>query len=142
MDIVEALKNHHDEIRDLFSKTKEDARHWDKLKKSLEVHHTNEEKYLLDKAKKKSEIKDESLESIEEHHAIVLLMEDLDNFPKDDERWNSEIHRIPGLILIDHHFEEEEDELFEKACKKLDDEDLEKLGEEYTKTKQEQLAVL
>lgn len=140
MDIVEALKTHHDEIRDLFSKTKDDARNWDNLKKNLEVHHTNEEKYLLNKAKHKNEIKDESLESIEEHHAIVLMMEDLDNFPKDNERWKVKLKVLKELI--DHHFEEEEDELFQKACDKLQNEDLNFLGEEYNKTKEEQLKAL
>lgn len=140
MKIVEALKQHHEEIRDLFSKTEKDARNFDKLKKSLEVHHTNEEKYFLDESKKKSETKEESLEAFEEHHAIVYLLEDLDNFPKDNERWKIKLKVLKELV--DHHFEEEEDELFDQAAETMDDEELEKLGDEYIKVKQEQLEAL
>lgn len=140
MDIVKALKNHHEELRDLFEKTKNDARHFDELKKSLDVHHVNEEKYLLDIAKKKSHLKDDSLESIEEHHAIVLMLEDLDNFPRDNERWKVKL----GVLkeYVDHHLEEEEEDLFPDACKDMNDDELERLGNEYNKTKEEQLAVL
>lgn len=140
MDIVQALLDHHEELRDLFEKTKKDSRHFDQLKKSLEVHHTNEEKYFLDIAKKKSDLKDESLESIEEHHAIVLLLEDLKNFPKRDERWKVKLNVLKELV--DHHLEEEEEELFPKATKDLKKEELERLGEEYVSSKEEQLAVL
>ena len=140
MKIVEALKQHHDEIRELFSKTESDARLFDKLKKSLEVHHTNEEKYFLESSKEQSETKNESLEAFEEHHAIVYLLEDLDNFPKNDERWKIKLKVLKELV--DHHFEEEEEELFDQAAEKMDDEELEKLGEKYLKVKKEQMEVL
>lgn len=140
MDIVQSLLKHHEELRDLFDQTKKNAKNFDKLKKSLEVHHKNEEKYLLELSKKKSDLKDESLESIEEHHAIILLLEDLDNFPKDDERWKVKLKVLKELI--DHHFEEEEEELFPKTVQYIEAEVLESLGEEYNKTKEEQLEVL
>ncbi len=140
MKIVDALLQHHEEIRDLFEKTNNDARHFDSLKKNLEVHHKNEEKYLLDISKKKSDLKDESLESIEEHYAIVMLLEDLENFPKNDERWKVKLKVLKELV--DHHLEEEEEDLFPKVTKDMKDDLLEELGEDYQKTKEEQLAVL
>jgi hypothetical protein len=140
MKIVEALLQHHEEIRDLFEQTKNNSRNFDKLKKNLDVHHRMEEKYLLDISKKKEDLKDESLESIEEHYAIVMLVEDLENFPKNDERWKVKLKVLKELI--DHHFEEEEEELFPKATKDFPDEKLEQLGEDYQKSKEEQLAVL
>lgn len=126
MKIVDALKQHHEEIRELFSKTEKDVRYFEHLKKSLEAHHTNEEIYFLDESKHQSETKNESLEAFEEHHAIVYMLEDLDNFPKDKEKWKIKLKVLKELV--EHYFEEE---LFDLEAKNMKEDELEKLGEKY-----------
>ena len=140
MNIFDALEKDHDAIRDLFGKVKEDPEKFPKLKKHLEVHHRNEEKFLLDELKKKEDFRDEALESIEEHYLLDFLLLDLDNFPKDHERWKIKL----GVLkeVVDHHLEEEEDDIFKEGKENLDDEEMKKWGEKFEENKKEQLEVL
>ena len=140
MDIIVALLNHHKELRHLLEKTKANPKYFSELKKSLEIHHINEEKYLLDHSKEKDSLKDESLESIEEHHAIVLMLEDLDNFPMSNDRWKVKLKVLKEYL--EHHLKEEEEDLFPEAYKDLNDDELVRLGNEYEKTKEKQMAIL
>ncbi len=140
MNIFDALEKDHDEIRELFKKVKENPDEFPKLKKHLEVHHRNEENYLLNEIKKNDEFRDEALESIEEHYVLDFLLLDLGNFPKDDERWQVKL----GVLkeVVDHHLNEEEEDLFKDGRDKVDEEKQKKWGEEFQKEKDEQLKVL
>jgi len=137
MNIVDELKQHHDEIRVLFKEVKKESGKYEILKKHLIIHHENEEKYLLDEIKKKPDLRDDSLESIEEHHILDLMLDDLSDFPKDNERWQVKL----GILqeFTEHHLEEEEEDLFPDAKEKLSDEELNNLGEKFAEAKNKQL---
>ncbi len=137
MTIVEALKKHHDEIRDLFKEVKKEPKKYEVLKKHLIVHHENEELFLLNKLKEKSDLRDDSLESIEEHHALDLLLDDLDDFPEDHERWMVKL----GILqeFTEHHLEEEEEDLFPNADERFTKDEMNELGEKFTQEKEKQL---
>jgi len=137
MNIVEALVKHHDEIRSLFEEVAEEPNKYVALKKHLIIHHENEELYLLNDLKEKNELKGDSLESIEEHHVLDLLLDDLNDFPFDNERWKVKF----GILreFTEHHLQEEEEDVFPKAMEKLSDDELKTYGEKFNEVKEQQL---
>ncbi|NEW82988.1 MAG: hypothetical protein GZ094_11565, partial [Mariniphaga sp.] len=81
--ITTALTDHHQEMRKLVKEVKKDSTKFIFLKKHLDVHHELEEDLLLSKLHTKEKIKDESLESQEEHVILNFALLDLADFPKD-----------------------------------------------------------
>ena len=131
--ITKELVAHHNEMRKLVSEIKKDASKFIYLKKHLDVHHELEEDLLLSKLHSKKEIKDESLESQEEHVILNLALLDLADFPKDNERWMVKFKVFEEIL--DHHLEEEENELFPDSEKLLDDKELKELGARFAELK-------
>ncbi len=80
------------------------------LKKHLDIHHELEEDLFLSMLHTKKKIKDESLESQEEHFILNLALLYLADVPKDNERWMVKFKVIEDIL--DHHLKEEEEELF------------------------------
>jgi len=111
--ITKALIDHHDEMRKLVKKIKKDPSRFFLLKKHLDIHHELEEDLLLSKLHGKKEIKDESLESQEEHFVLNILLLDLADFPKDNSRWMVKFKVFEEIL--EHHLSEEEDDLFPEA---------------------------
>jgi hypothetical protein len=137
--ITKALHEHHDEMRKLVEEIKKDADKFILLKKHLDVHHELEEDLLLSKLHKKKDIKDESLESQEEHVILNQALISLDDFPKDNQRWMVKFKVFEEIL--DHHLEEEEEDLFPDAEKILDKKELNDLGRQFTELKEKRLAV-
>ncbi|MDD4149233.1 MAG: hypothetical protein PHE33_04330 [Bacteroidales bacterium] len=136
--ITKALIDHHEEIRKLVKKVKKDNSKFIFLKKHLDVHHELEEDLLLSKLHKIKKIKDESLESQEEHVILNLALLDLMDFPKDNERWMIKFKVFEEIL--DHHLSEEEEELFPEAEKILSKKQLTDLGAEFEELKELRLS--
>jgi len=138
--IVTALKEHHDEIRKLMESGKENYNDFLKMKKHLDIHHQLEEDILLAKLNTMKEIKEESLESQEEHFVLNMLLLDLADFPSDHFRWKVKY----GVLseIIEHHLDEEEEDLFPEAEEHLDEETLNEMGKKFEEQKERQLKVL
>ena len=66
------------------------------------------------------------LEAYEEHHVVKLVLAELPKVDPEDERFEAKMTVLEELV--EHHVEEEEDEMFELADK-IDDDELEALGE-------------
>ncbi len=131
--ITEVLTEHHEEMRSLMKEAEKDSSRFIVLKKHLDIHHELEEDFFLEYLNSKKEIKDESLESQEEHLVLNLLLLDLDDFPKDNPRWKVKL-KVFGEIL-DHHLNEEEEELFPDAEKIMNKKRLVELGKKFTRLK-------
>ena len=99
--ITKALKEHHDEMRKLVKQVENDSTKFIFLKKHLDVHHELEEDLFLSKLHTKVKIKDESLESQEEHVILNLALLDLADFPKDNGRWMIKFKVFEEIL--DHH---------------------------------------
>lgn len=136
--IIEALIDHHNEMRDLIKEIKDDQSKYILLKKHLDIHHELEEDLLLNELNEVKEVKDESLESQEEHFVLNILLLDLADFPKDHYRWQVKFKVLEEVI--DHHLEEEEDDLFPEAEKHLPKQKLEELGKKFLKLKKQRLS--
>ncbi|RKD91104.1 hemerythrin domain-containing protein [Mangrovibacterium diazotrophicum] len=135
--ITEALKDHHDEMRDLMKKIDKDPENFILLKKNLDVHHELEEDLLLSELNTMDDVKKESLESQEEHYVLNVLLLDLADFPKDNYRWKVKM----GVLeeILNHHLDEEEEDLFPEAEEKLSKTKLEKLGKKFLDLKKKRL---
>ena len=73
-------------------------------------------------------LKDDILESYEEHHVVDLLCIELTSMSPDDERFDAKV-----AVLIEnvrHHVEEEENEWFPKVREGLGRKALQELGDE------------
>ncbi|GAB1453149.1 hypothetical protein MASR2M47_32050 [Draconibacterium sp.] len=116
--ITKELVDHHDEMRKLVKEIKKDASKFIYLKKHLDVHHELEEDLLLSRLHTKKDIKDESLESQEEHVILNQALLGLADFPKDNERWMVKFKVFEEIL--DHHLTEEEEDLFPDAEKLLE----------------------
>lgn len=124
--ITKALIDHHEEMRKLVKEIKKDNSKFILLKKHLDVHHELEEDLFLSKLNTKEKIKDDSLESQEEHVILNQALLDLADFPKDNQRWMIKFKVFEEIL--DHHLTEEEEELFPHAEKLLDKKEQTELG--------------
>lgn len=135
--ITEELTDHHEEIRKLMKASEKDNEKFIFLKKHLDIHHELEEDFFLEFLNSKKTIKDESLESQEEHLVLNLLLLDLDDFPKDNPRWKVKL-KVFGEFL-EHHLSEEEEDLFPEAEEIMSDKKLIELGEKFNELKDKRL---
>jgi len=136
--ITKALTEHHEEMRKLVKEVKKDSTKFIFLKKHLDVHHELEEDLFLSKLHTKAKIKDESLESQEEHVILNLALLDLTDFPKDNERWMIKFKVFEEIL--DHHLSEEEDGLFPVAEKIMSKKELNDLGAKFEELKKIRLS--
>ena len=135
--ITELLTDHHNEMRELTEEIKNDTSKFNLLKKHLDIHHELEEDLLLSLLNKQEDIKEESLESQEEHVVLNFLMLDLADFPRENPRWKVKF-RVMEEIL-NHHLEEEEEDLFPEAEDKLPEKKLLELGNRFHELKTKRL---
>ena len=133
MNAFQLLKNDHKIVSGLFdqiesakgaSKTQLFAR----LKSELDVHAHVEEKIFYPALENKQESREITLEAYEEHKVVKDLLSELAAGRAADEEWDAKLKVLRENV--DHHVEEEEGELFDKADDVLSDEDIERLGNE------------
>ena len=132
MDPYKLLKTDHQTVSELFDRI-ESARGqakftvFNKLKNELDVHAHIEETILYPALEKSEESRDITLEAYEEHKVVKDLLTELAAGKPNDE-WNAKLTVLRENV--DHHVDEEEGELFDKAKKVLSDEQAELLGDE------------
>lgn len=134
MDPIKLLTKQHREVEALFKKIEktEDADRrkalLERIKQSLELHTTLEEEHFYPAVRGLETKKAEEmiLEAYEEHHVVKLVLAELPEVDPEDERFEAKMTVLKELI--EHHVEEEEDEMF-KMAKKLDEDDLEAIGD-------------
>ena len=140
MKATELLKKQHREVGSLFAKVlkTDDAKDRKKLAteitSKLEGHTTIEEEVFYPAYREASNTQrgeDLVLEAYEEHHVVKLVLAELPKMNASAENFKAKMTVLKELI--EHHVEEEEEEMFPDAVKKLGKERLEVLGEEMDK---------
>ena len=140
MKATELLKKQHREVESLFAKVlkTDDAKDRKKLAteitSKLEGHTTIEEEIFYPAYREASNTQkgeDLVLEAYEEHHVVKLVLAELPKMNASAENFKAKMTVLKELI--EHHVEEEEEEMFPDAEKKLGKERLEVLGEEMDK---------
>ena len=140
MNAVKMLKQQHQQVAKMF-KEFEAAKSagprrkiFEQIADALAVHATIEERHFYPAVKQK-QTEDILLESVEEHLEIKRVIADLLAMEADDENFEAKVKVLQEDV--DHHVEEEQDELFPKVEKLFDEETLEALGEDMEETQAE-----
>jgi hemerythrin superfamily protein len=140
MTIYEVLKRDHRHVEHLFKRIEkaldkkdfsEVPELFDELKTELTAHSKAEQEVFYQPLKVLSadpEGKDLSWEGEEEHHVIRLLLSELSRVPFHSEEWGAKIKVL--CEVVDHHVEEEEEEIFAQARKVFSDEETEQIAED------------
>jgi hemerythrin superfamily protein len=140
--ILEALHSDHETVAEMFeemcgSEGKDPTEIFKKIKDELTAHAKAEQKVLYTRMKKTDveEAKDFALEGAVEHELVEQLLDQLSRSrQKGSEEWMARAKVLKDLVQ--HHVDEEESEGFKAAREVFDEEQLEKLGEEFEREKQ------
>jgi hemerythrin superfamily protein len=141
MSAIDMLESQHREVEALFKQyenAKGDGKKeeiFTKIADKLAVHAAIEEKHFYPAAKS-DDTEDLVTEAAEEHLSVKRLIADLLELDVKDEHFDAKVKVLQEQV--EHHVEEEEEELFPKVEKMLDAEMLDALEQEMTAT-QEQL---
>jgi len=143
MDALRLLTDDHDKMRKLLDeletttergvKTREEL--FSKIKGELTIHEIIEEEIFYPALKEHPKAKDIVLEGYEEHHVVDTVMAELEDLPVDDESWGAKAKVMKENV--EHHMEEEEGEMFQKARQVFDRDELEALGTRMERRKTE-----
>jgi hemerythrin-like domain-containing protein len=145
MDAISLLEEDHRKMKKLLSelesttergvKTREDL--FATVKDELTVHETIEEEIFYPALKEHPKTKEIALEDYEEHHVVDMVMAEIEDVPYDDETWGAKFKVMKENI--EHHIEEEENEMFKQARQVFEEDELEALGEQM-RLRKEQLS--
>lgn len=108
------------------------------LKQELTIHETIEEEIFYPALKEHAEAKEIVLEAFEEHDVADAIMSEIETTPTGDETWGAKFSVLKENL--EHHIEEEEGEMFDKARKVFDDTTLMQLGERMQARKEQAVA--
>ena len=146
MDAIQLLKDDHDAMKKLLTelegttergvKTREEL--FAKVREELTVHEAIEEEIFYPALKEHPKTKEITLEAFEEHHVVDMVLAEIESVPFDDETWDAKFKVMKENI--EHHIEEEENEMFKQARDAFEKQDLEELGERMAARKRELLA--
>ena len=106
-----------------------------KLQSDLEVHEAIEEEIFYPALKDHPKTRDIALEGYEEHHVVDTVMGEMLELPVSDETWTAKFAVMKENL--EHHIEEEESDMFPKARKVFDQQELDELGERMAARKEE-----
>ena len=143
MDPLKLLKEDHEKVKKLLDelgsttergvKTRQEL--FEKVRNEMKVHESIEEEILYPALKQHAEAKEIVLEGYEEHDVVDRLMGELAALPVDDESWGPKLKVMKENV--EHHIEEEEDEMFSKAREVFEPDVLSELGERMASRKKE-----
>ena len=144
MNAFQLLKEDHKKVASIFQqleptteravKTREEL--FTELKQNLDIHAHIEETIFYPSIKREAETREIVLEGFEEHHVIKTLLKELAAMPVDTEQWAAKLKVLQENV--EHHVEEEEQEMFQKTRDVLSEEQIKRLGAEMEEEKKRQ----
>lgn len=149
MDAIKLLTKDHDTVKRLLEElvattqraSKKRTQLSEQIKRELEIHTMIEEEIFYPAFRTAGENKDDArqfFEALEEHHAVGdLVVPDLISTPVESEKFSGRAKVLKELV--EHHIKEEEGEMFKRARKLMDKQQLETLGEQLHERKEELL---
>ena len=134
MDAITLLKTDHEKVSGIFEKLEETTESAEKtreelfaqLKQELDIHSHIEETIFYPVLKKSEETREITMEGIQEHHVVKVLLRELDAMGVGSETWTAKLKVLKENV--EHHVEEEEGDMFKSAREVLSREQLEELG--------------
>lgn len=132
MDAFNLLKTDHRNVAELFERLestsgKRKLRVFEQIKEELDLHAHIEEKIFYPALENQAKTRDLILEAYEEHKQVKSLLRELSRSRAADEEWQAKAKVLQENV--EHHVEEEENELFVKAQAAIGEEELEELGD-------------
>jgi hemerythrin-like domain-containing protein len=134
MNAFQLLKEDHQKVSGIFQQlepTTERAEKtrtelFAKLKQELDIHAHIEEAIFYPAIKQEAETREIVLEGFEEHHVIKTILGELEGVDVTSEQWAAKLKVLQENV--EHHVEEEEEEMFQKARQVLSEEQITELG--------------
>jgi hypothetical protein len=134
MDAIRLLETEHDSMRKLLDKLEDTTERgvktrqqlFARIKGELTLHEVIEEEIFYPELESHPKAKDIVLEGFQEHHVVDLLMGELEQLDVDDESWGAKAKVMKENV--EHHMEEEEGDMFPKARRVFDRDELADLG--------------
>ncbi len=141
MNAFQLLKEDHQKVSGLFQQLEPTTERAEKtrtelfarLQQELDVHAKVEESIFYPAIKQAAETREIVLEGFEEHHVVKLLLKELEAVPVDTEQWTAKLKVLQENV--EHHVEEEEGEMFQKARQVLSEDEINRLGEQMEEEK-------
>ena len=145
MDIYQRLKQDHDKQRELAGKitdtegnSEERRRLWKEFKPEAEAHAAAEEQTFYATLIEKPDGQEKARHSISEHKEAADLIEELSKLGMGSGGWIQKFKKLKEEL--EHHMKEEEDEVFQRAKKLIDQREAKRLAETFEERKRQQLA--
>lgn len=131
MDAFDLLKADHRKVEQLFAQLesasgKQKLQVFEQIKTELELHTHIEEKIFYPALEEPEDTHDLTLEAYEEHAVVKNLLKELSRAKTANDEWEAQAKVLQENV--EHHVEEEENELFPKAESALGEEEIEDLG--------------
>ena len=140
MDLFQLIRLDHQKAKRLFERLAETAggtqsrpRLFAELKHELELHAAVEEKYFYPALQGHEEARDLIQEALEEHGDVKEALVALDHGDNESDDWADRLDELREDV--EHHVEEEENEIFPLAQKLLDPMQLGRIAEEIDRAK-------
>lgn len=132
--VIDVLKHDHRTVEDLFAKIEKargsarKTKIFKTLREEFMKHAEAEEQILYPRMKEIYDLRDFSFEADEEHALAKYLFNEIETIEAGSEVWDAKCTVLKELI--EHHVEEEEDEIFPKLKKHLEKDELYALGDD------------
>jgi hemerythrin-like domain-containing protein len=145
-DAIALLKQDHEKVRELLDELEkaamEDSSEVEALLETIEaelrVHTTIEEEIFYPAFREAASKKDDTklyYEAVEEHHVVDLVLPEIERGETGSPEFAAKAKVLKDLV--EHHAEEEEKEMFPRAKKLMDKDELVTLGEQLAQRKRE-----
>jgi len=138
MDALNLIKQDHKRLRKLLDEALQAEgprreERMDHLRTELVAHERMEEEVLYPRLRDEKKAHQSVLEAYEEHHVADVILDELLDVPPETDLWKAKLKVLKENV--EHHMDEEEDELFKNARAVLDREELDRLGERMERIK-------
>ncbi len=140
--LFQLIKKDHRLVSSLFSKinkTNENAgktreKLYLELRENLDLHARAEEAVVYPQLKEREKTKDIGYEAVEEHAIMKFLFSKIDAEEPTTEEWMAQVTVLKEVV--EHHVEEEEDEMFKKMEKAFSEEEIAEMGQQFAEFKE------
>lgn len=139
MNALDLLMEDHEKVSQLFGQAegtedeKKKRQLFEQIKTELETHTHIEETVFYPALDKQEELKDMVLEALEEHKQVKTLLREISSLADGSEKFDAKLKVMKENV--EHHVEEEENEMFPQVEQHFREDQLEQLGQEMEKAK-------
>ena len=141
LNALDLIKQDHDRLKHVFKQALDAddpatrGELLERIRAELVAHERMEEDIFYPALRGATEkAKDIVLEGYEEHHVIDVILDEMFDVPEDTEQWHAKLKVLQENL--EHHIEEEEDEMFTRARKAMSAEALQELGKKMRQSKE------